>query len=271
MSDERVVITVADGIADVRFNRSDKRNALDREQFAAIAEAGESLKSTPGVRVIVLSGEGASFCAGIDLSLFGSLEGSTDASTRGNPGSMTASGITHLAQQVCWVWREQKVPVIAAVHGHALGGGFQIALGADIRIVHPDTKLSVRELYWGLIPDMTGTFTLARLVRDDIARELTYTARIFDGREAHQLGLATRLSDEPHVEAMEMARQIAASSPDAIRAAKQLFDRRFLDGAPDQFAAERSAIGGLIGSSNQREAVIANIENRPAAFAEPSD
>lgn len=270
MSDERVIVNVTDGIADVRFNRPDKRNALDREQFAAIAEAGERLKATDGVRVIVLSGEGASFCAGIDLSLFGSLAGSTDGSRRGDPGALTSSGVTHLAQQICWVWREQHVPVIAAIHGHALGGGFQIALGADIRIVHPDTKLSVREVYWGLIPDMTGTFTLSRLVRDDIARELTYTARIFDGREALEIGVATRLSDEPRLAALEIAAQIAASSPDAIRAAKSLFDRAFTEGAAAQFAAERASIGRLVGSANQTEAVMANVENRPPSFTEPA-
>ncbi len=267
MSDERVIVTITDGIADVRFNRPDKRNALDREQFASIAEAGEALKSAEGVRVIVLSGEGASFCAGIDLSMFGSLD-ITTGGDRGNPGAIAEGAITHLAQQVCWVWREQPVPVIAAIHGHALGGGFQIALGADIRIVHPDTKLAVRELYWGLIPDMTGTFTLGRLVRDDIARELTYTARIFDGREALELGIATRLSDEPRAAAMELAAQIASSSPDAIRAAKALFDRSFAAGAAEQFAAERQQIGRLIGSSNQREAVAANVEGRPAAFTD---
>jgi enoyl-CoA hydratase/carnithine racemase len=266
MSEERVTVTVTDGIADVRFNRPDKRNALDREQFASIAEAGEALKSAEGVRVIVLSGEGASFCAGIDLSMFGSLDITTG--DRGDPGAVAEGAITHLAQQVCWVWREQPVPVIAAIHGHALGGGFQIALGADIRIVHPDTKLAVRELYWGLIPDMTGTFTLGRLIRDDIARELTYTARVFDGREALELGIATRLSDEPRAAAMELAAQIASSSPDAIRAAKALFDREFAAGAAEQFAAERHQIARLIGSPNQREAVAANVEGRPAAFTE---
>ena len=266
MSEQRVTVSLTDGIADVRFNRPDKRNALDREQFASIAEAGEALKSAEGVRVIVLSGEGASFCAGIDLSMFGSLDVTTG--DRGNPGVVADGAITHLAQQVCWVWREQAVPVIAAIHGHALGGGFQIALGADIRIVHPDTKLAVRELYWGLIPDMTGTFTLGRLVRDDIARELTYTARIFDGREALELGIATRLSDEPRATAMELAKQIVSSSPDAIRAAKALFDRTFTAGAAEQFAAERQQIGRLIGSPNQREAVAANVEGRPAAFTD---
>src|SRR6188472_1289803 len=200
MSD-RVLVSVADGIADVRLNRPDKRNALDREQFASIAEAGEQLKAETGVRVVVLSGAGESFCAGLDFSIFGEMAGgqATGADRdRGNPGAISAGAITHLGQQICWVWQELAVPVIAAVHGHALGGGLQLALGADIRIAHPATKLSVRELHWGITPDMTGTFMLTRLVRNDVARELTYTARVLDAREGHALGLVTRLSDHPY-------------------------------------------------------------------------
>ena len=158
----------------------------------------------------MISGEGKSFCAGLDLTMFGQLDRAAES---GNPGTMQPSGITHLGQQVAWVWQELPVPVIAAVHGHALGGGLQIALGADIRIVHPDTRLSVREVHWGLVPDMTGTYFLSRLVRPDVAKELTFTARIFDGREAAALGLATRLSDDPLADAMALAAEIAAAAP----------------------------------------------------------
>jgi enoyl-CoA hydratase/carnithine racemase len=178
--------------------------------------------------------------------------------------------ITHLGQQVCWVWQEIPVPVIAAVHGHALGGGIQIALGADIRIVHPDTQLSVREVHWGLVPDMTGTLMLRSLVREDIAKELVFTARVFDGREAYALGLATKLSDNPHDEAMSIARQIADRSPDAVRAAKMLLNGLFNAGAAQQFAEERRVIGSLIGRPNQVEAVMANFEKRAAAFTDPA-
>jgi enoyl-CoA hydratase/carnithine racemase len=270
MSD-RVVISIAEGIADVRLNRPDKRNALDREQFAAIAEAGEQLKSEPGVRVVVLSGEGESFCAGLDFSIFGEMadgQGTGADRDRGNPGAMTEGRITHLAQQICWVWQELPMPVVAAVHGHALGGGLQLALGADIRIAHPDTKMSVRELHWGITPDMTGTFMLTRLVRNDVARELTYTARMFDAREGHELGLVTRLSQQPYDDAMALAREIAARNPNGVRGAKRLFNRMFTDGAAEQFANERQVIRSLIGTPNQIEAVTANVEGRPPAFAD---
>jgi enoyl-CoA hydratase/carnithine racemase len=271
MSD-RVTISITDGIADVRFNRADKRNALDGDQFLAIAEAGEALKHDADVRVVVLSGEGASFCAGLDFGSFQQMAGGADASDAprdGNPGSMKEGRITHLGQQACWVWQEVPVPVIAAVHGHALGGGIQIALGADIRIVHPDTQMSVRELHWGLVPDMTGTHMLGQLVRADIAKELVFTARVFDGREAFALGLATRLSDHPLEDAMVMAAEIAGRSPDAVRAAKALINGGLHRHAAEQFAAERAHIGSLIGRPNQVEAVMANFEKRPANFVSP--
>jgi len=270
MSD-RVVVTIDQGIAEVRFNRPDKRNALDRDQFAAIAAAGESLKTADQVRAVVLVGEGESFCAGLDFSMFSGMasgERTADDDRSGNPGTIAEGAITHLGQQICWVWQELPMPVIAAVHGHALGGGFQIALGADIRISHPDTKWSVREVHWGLVPDMTGTFMLGKLVRQDIARELTYTARMFDGTEAHELGLVTRLSDNPYDDAMALAREIAARSPGAVRGAKALFNRAFVEGAAEQFAMEREVIRAQIGTPNQVEAIMANMEKRAPVFTD---
>lgn len=278
MSD-RVLITITDGVADVVFNRADKRNALDNSMFLAIAEAGERLKTEPGLRAVVISGDGASFCAGLDFSSFQAMAGGSEAgdsdgsqpdtaASEGSPGTMEDGRITHLGQQVCWVWQELPVPVIAAVHGHALGGGLQIALGADIRIVHPDTKLSVREVHWGLVPDMTGTFVLSTLVRPDVAKELTFTARVFSGTEAAELGLVTRLSDDPKADAMTLAREIAGQSPGAVRGSKELFNRIANDGAAEQFAAERRVIGAQIGSPNQVEAVMAGFENRPPVYVD---
>jgi enoyl-CoA hydratase/carnithine racemase len=270
VANDRVRVTIADGIADVRFNRADKRNALDGAQFAAIEEAGEQLKSAEGVRVVVLSGEGESFCAGLDFSMFSGMADSDEQpeGRSGSPGDLPEGRTTHRGQQICWVWQELPMPVIAAVHGHALGGGLQIALGADIRIAHPDTKWSVREVHWGLVPDMTGTFMLSRLVRSDVARELTYTARMIDGREAYELGLVTRLSDNPYDDAMALAREIAGRSPGAVRGSKELFNRMFTDGAAEQFAAERRVIGDQIGSPNQIEAIRSNMERRPSNFAD---
>jgi enoyl-CoA hydratase/carnithine racemase len=220
---------------------------------------------------VILVGEGESFCAGLDFSMFSGMAGGAGTGSsedRGNPGAIDEGRITHLGQQICWVWQELPVPVIAAVHGHALGGGFQIAMGADIRIAHPDTQWSVREVHWGLVPDMTGTFMLGKIVRQDIARELTYTARMVDGREAAELGLVTRLSESPYDDAMALAREIAGRSPGAVRGAKALFNRMFVEGAAEQFAMERQVIHAQIGSPNQVEAIMSNMERRPANFTD---
>jgi enoyl-CoA hydratase/carnithine racemase len=225
------------------------------------------------VRAVVLSGDGGSFCAGLDFGSFQAMSGgdrpaAADAGDGGNPGAMAEGRITHLGQQVAWVWQEVPVPVIAAVHGHALGGGIQIALGADIRIVHPDTQLSVREVHWGLVPDMTGTLMLSQLVRADVAKELTFTARVFDGREAVAIGVATRLSETPYDDAMALARDIAGRSPDAVRGAKALFNGLLHGSAAQQFADERRVIGSLIGRPNQVEAIMSNFEKRVPNFVD---
>lgn len=267
VTEDRVTISIEDGIADVRMNRADKRNALDNAMFTSLAAAGEYLKTLSELRAVVLSGDGASFCAGLDFGSFQAMaQGSSGQGGSVNAGAMADGRITHLAQQVCWVWQEVPVPVIAAVHGHALGGGMQIALGADIRIVHPDTQLSVREVHWGLIPDMTGTLMLSRLVRPDIVKDLVFSARVFSGAEGFELGVVTRLSKTPQADAMDLAQEIAGRSPDAVRGAKKLINLMANDGAAQQFAAEREVIGKLIGGANQVEAVISHFEKRPPKF-----
>ncbi|HMG42919.1 MAG TPA: crotonase/enoyl-CoA hydratase family protein [Acidimicrobiales bacterium] len=275
MSD-RVTVSVVDGVADVRLNRPDKLNALDLEMFAAIAEAGARVAGDAAVRAVVLSGEGRAFCAGLDFSSFMAMavagnEATGDASSGNGLAAIASTDgrITHLGQQVAHVWSEVPAPVIAAVSGHCLGGGLQIALGADLRIVHPEAKLSVLEIRWGLTPDMTITATLPRLVGSDVAKELTWTGRQISGVEAHELGLATRLSDDPRAAALALAAEIAAKSPDAIRGAKRLFDQSGRVSLADQYAAERQEIGALIGRPNQVEAVNAFFEKRPGVFTDP--
>jgi enoyl-CoA hydratase/carnithine racemase len=159
------------------------------------------------------------------------------------------------------------VPVIAAVHGVAFGGGFQLALGADMRFVAPDTRMSIMEIKWGLVPDMAGTPILARLVRDDILRDLTYTGRVFSAQEALSYGLATRICDDPRADALAAAREIAAKNPDAIRAAKRMIEDLAIDPGP-ALLAESVEQKKLIGTANQKEAVRANLEKRAPRFAD---
>jgi enoyl-CoA hydratase/carnithine racemase len=275
MSDQRVTISIEDHVADVRFNRPDKINALDGEQFAAIVDAGEELKGNLDVRAVVISGNGRGFCAGLDFSSFQAMAmgaGSTagDAasdSPRPQRGIGDLEGrITHLGQQAAYVWQELHCPVIAAVHGVALGGGAQIALGADMRIFAPDAQFSILEIRWGLIPDMTGTAMLPLLVGLDRAKELTFTGRMVSGTEAAQIGLATRVSDAPLDDALALAGEIASKSPTAVRGAKKLLNASPYRGVAEQFADERSTIGSLIGSANQVEAVMAYFEKRDPKF-----
>ena len=242
--------------------------------FSALVDTADELASDGSLRCVVLSGEGRSFCAGLDFASFQSMAGSDDgaASGAGRIADITAADegrITHHGQQAVYGWTSLPVPVIAAVHGHALGGGIQLALGADIRIVAPDAQMSVLESRWGLIPDMTGTQTLVGLVGLDVAKELTFTGRMVSGTEAKELGLATHLSDDPRTMALELAHEIAGKSPHAIRAAKRLFNEASKVSTAEGFARERAEIGALIGSPNQVEAVTAFFEKRPPAFADP--
>lgn len=268
---DRVTIDITDGVADVRLNRPEKLNALDGPMFAALVEAGDQLAEDPGVRAVVLSGEGRGFCAGLDVGAFMGGGGGDDG---GSPfdvlGGRQDGRIANVAQQVAYTWTEMPVPVIAAVHGVALGGGIQIALGADIRFVAPDAKLSVMEVHWGLVPDMGITSTLPRLVRADVARELTYTARRVSGTEAVELGLATHVADDPLAAATALAREIAGRSPDAVRAAKQLY--READELTDAQALvlETDLQRTLIGSPNQMAAVTAGMTREPGAFTDPA-
>lgn len=279
---DRIAVTIEDGVADVRLNRPEKMNALDAAMFRALVDTADELAADPGLRCVVLSGEGRSFCAGLDFGSFQGMAGSSDTGDGAGGGEGGRSGgigdivaadpgrITHLGQQAVYGWSSLPVPVIAAVNGHALGGGIQLALGADIRIVAPEAKMSVLEIRWGLIPDMTGTQTLIRLVGLDVAKELTFTGRMVTGEEAVALGLCTRLADDPRAEALALAAEIAAKSPDAIRAAKRLFNQASQVSLAEGFAAERQEIGQLIGSPNQVEQVKAFFEKRAPNFADPS-
>ena len=252
MSD-RVQIDIADGVAEVMLNRPDKMNALDGAMFAAIAEAGETVAADRSVRAVVLHGAGRGFCAGLDFGSFQAMaDGGNDRNDRepadddgdagGSLGSIgdTRGRITHLGQQVAHTWQEVPVPVIAAVHGVALGGGCQIALGADIRFMAPDARISVLEVKWGLIPDMTGTWMLPRLVGLDVAKELTFTGRMVEGEEAVRIGLATHVADDPLAAATRPGRRDRRQEP-RRRARRQAAAQRVRLGARSPTSSRPSA------------------------------
>jgi enoyl-CoA hydratase/carnithine racemase len=265
---DRISVTITEGVADVRLNRADKMNALDAAMFEALVETTAQLADTRGLRAVVLSGEGRAFCAGLDMGRFAAMKESGGHGTGGfRDLAARTHGIANHAQQAVWGWRQLPVPVIAAVHGVAFGGGFQLALGADMRFLAPDARMSIMEIKWGLVPDMAGTPILARLVRDDVLRDLTYSGRVFSAQEALGYGLATRICDDPRDTALAAAREIAGQSPDAIRAAKRMFNALLPDPAP-ALLAESVEQQKLMGAPNQQEAVRANLEKRAPRFAD---
>lgn len=262
MSEERVRVELADQVALVTLARPDKHNALDVAMFEAITAACERLADEPGVRAVVLHGEGPSFCSGLDVAgvMSSGLEGLVERLDEDPP---------NWFQRVTYNWVTLPMPVIAAVHGACFGGGLQIALGADIRIAAPDARLSVMEMKWGLIPDMGITRTLPRLVRIDVAKELTYTGRVLSATEAAQLGLVTWVAGDPLAAARALAGEIAMRSPDAVRAAKRLFEKSWTAPPEQTLALEAELQRGLIGSPNQLAAVSAGLTKEPAEFEDP--
>lgn len=262
-TDNRVEVSVEGGVAHVEMNRGSKRNGLDIAMFEAMIETGTGLAARNDVRAIVLSGRGPAFCAGLDFQAIMS-----------NPKAMKhllsrEGSAANIAQRVAYVWREVEVPVVAAIHGPCFGGGLQIALAADIRFGAPDARLSVMEIEWGLIPDMSITQTLLRLVRPDVAKELTFTGRIVDAPEALSLGLLTQLADDPVEAAKECAKQIAARSPQAIRETKRLYDEAPFLNAEDALALETELQLKILGTPNQLAAVQARMLRKTATFRDP--
>jgi enoyl-CoA hydratase/carnithine racemase len=267
MNDRVTITMLEDGIADVRMNRPDKMNALDPAQWAALVEAIDLLKATEGLRVVVLSGEGRAFCAGLDLASMQSEQG-PGTSSSGNNLSARTKGIANQMQYVAWGWRELPVPVIAAIHGVAFGAGSQIMAGADIRIIHPETRVAIMEMKWGLVPDVGGMPLWRTQVADDVLREMIYTNREMSGAEAKMLGFATHVSDDPYAKAMELARVIANKNPHAMRGAKRLCNMMAEASDAELLQAESDEQVLIIRKPNQMEAVMAEMGKRKPVFVD---
>jgi enoyl-CoA hydratase/carnithine racemase len=261
---ERVQLSIDKQVATVRMSRPEKRNALDADMFDGLIRMGERIIADKSVRAVVLHGEGKAFCAGLD---FASFMGSPDLMqkllSRGDKSP------ANMAQRAGWIWQEVQVPVIAAIHGFAFGGGLQIALGADIRYATADAQFSVMEIKWGLIPDMSITQTLPALVPLDVAKELMFTGRIVSGTEARELGLVTKISEDPLADALQTAKLIATKSPHAIRAGKTLLRDAPGMSRADALKLETALQVTLLGSPNQMEAVQANMSKRDPDFKNP--
>lgn len=263
---ERVVVGIENGVAHVELAREDKRNGLDLAMFEGLVAAGERLRADRSVRAVVLSGRGKAFCAGLDWGAFLSMGAEAGQKLL----ARTEASPANLAQRACWIWQELDVPVIAAVRGAAMGGGLQLALAADLRYVAPDAQLSVMEIRYGLVPDMSATKTLALLVRPDVARDLVWSGRTVLADEAVQIGLATRKEEDPVAAALTTAREIAKRSPHAIRSGKRLLRDTAPVDTRAAFLFETELQLALLGSPNQMEAVAAAMAKRDPSFSDPA-
>jgi enoyl-CoA hydratase/carnithine racemase len=265
---ERVGVTIVDGVAEILLDRPDKLNALDRAMFDGLIAAGERVSREKGVRAVVLTGAGRGFCAGLDTRIFASIAAGSREAALGDI-VLRTHGNANAAQEAALVWRGVPVPVIAAIHGPCFGGGFQIALGADVRYVAPDARLAILEIKWGIVPDMGGIALMRGLARGDVIRELAFTGRELTGAEAVAYGFATAVHPDPLAAARATAREIAGKSPDAIRALKRLLNMSADGDTVSILLAESKEQARLIGSPNQIEAIRAGVEKRPPRFADP--
>jgi len=253
-SARNITCTVDEGVARVWLDRPDKLNGLTLDMLAELVATGRRLRSDRTLRAVVITGAGESFSTGLDF-----------ASALKDPRSIARSFVpslfrgTNTFQEASWVWRRLPVPVIAVVKGHCYGGGLQIALGADFRITTPDAQWSVLEAKWGLIPDMSGIRSLAELVGMDTAKMLTMTGDTFSGAEAKEMGLATAVSEDPLIAADELIEKLRTRSPDAVAAAKRLFNDTWQSKPRRTFARERAEQLALLVNANTKIA-------RDAAF-----
>ena len=261
MSEDRIQIDVQNGVADVRMVRSDKHNALDWPMFLALDAATDELAARDDVRCVVLSGEGPSFCSGLDFPSFMAGDVGVDEMIADVPGE-----VANIAQRVAYDWQRLPMPVIAAIHGNCLGGGAQIALGADIRVSGPELKLCVMEIKYGLIPDMGITQALPSLVPLDVAKDIVFTGRTIGAEEALELGLVTRISEDAAGDARSLAAEIASKSPHAIRSGKRLLNEAYTGRSEQALKLEAELQRALIGSPNQIAAVTAAMTKEPAQF-----
>ena len=269
---DRIQLSISNHVAHVVLTRPDKMNALDFDMIEAIPMVGERIKADSSIRAVVLSGAGGNFCAGLDKSNFASLlEKRHLLLDPERPKVVLAErthGIANVYQNVVWMWRQLPMPVIVALNGVTFGGGLQIALGGDFRYASEDTRFSILEMKWGLTPDMGSTQIMRHLVRDDVIRELTYTARQFSAEEAKGWGFVTDVVDDPVAHALDRAYEIANHNPDAIRAAKKVLEAANYQSVEEGLLMEAVEQDKIIGKANQVEAVMSRLQKRPAKFVD---
>ncbi|AOA59181.1 crotonase/enoyl-CoA hydratase family protein [Acinetobacter larvae] len=232
-SEQLVTLEKQGGLAIVTLNRAEKRNALSFAMLQQLIATARKIQKDRSIRCVILTGSHQVFSAGIDLSDLNDPKNRLYAAWELlRPGQ-------NLFQKACLIWQQLPVPVIAAIDGYCFGAGMQLALGTDIRIVHPNTQLSIMESRWGLVPDMGLSRSLKALIGQDLAKELTFTARVFDGAYAQNIGLMTHSDEQPLERAKQLAEEIMTRSPDAVLAAKRVLDAMIHKSATCALALEK--------------------------------
>lgn len=261
MTEPRVITEIDGPVAHVRLNRPEKLNAVDLPLLDGLLASASEIAGRRDVRVVLLSGEGKSFCSGLDFPSVNRTPRKVVAHFIANP----LRG-TNRFQQALWAWRRLPVPVIAVTRGHVFGAGVQLALAADFRFTTPEAKWSILEAKWGLVPDMSGTVPLVEQIPLDLAKRLTMTGEVFSGEQAAAWGLATGSDVDPDKLARELADQLIERSPDSVSASKTLLNEAARRGLRAQLRLERRLQLAMFRSPNTEIARSAGTKGETPVF-----
>lgn len=252
---------VRDDVAHVRLNRPDKHNALTLDMLDDLARAADRAAKDRSLRAVILSGEGPSFCSGLDFASAGKERGRIMRNL-----VPKRSSAANNFQAAGWAWRGVPVPVIAVIGGHCYGGGLQIALGADFRFSARDADYSILEAKWGLIPDMSLSASIAQLTSIDIAKRLTMTGEMFDAEQALDWGLVSSVDDDPMAAALALVDAVKQRSPDSVAASKSLFENTWYNGSRLSFPVEQALQVRLLRGKNSAIARKAGLDRSAPRF-----
>lgn len=256
---ETIRYGVHDGVATIELARPDKRNAINAQMFTELGDVAERAAGDPGIRAVLVKGQGPSFCAGIDVTLLGQLSGTRGARFR---------SFVRTAQRPYLLLAQMDKPTLAAVQGHAVGAGFQLALACDLRLAAEDATFSMLEVRFGLVPDLGGSHRLTRQVGPARAKELIWTGRTMEADEAERIGLVNRVvgGETLDKEAEALVRDVAASPPIPVSLTKALIGRASETSLESSLERDAQAQATCIDSEDHREAVAAFLEKRPPRF-----
>lgn len=259
MATEPAVLIAKDGgIATITFNRPDNRNSMTPELLHAFAEASEDVRCDESVRVVIITGKGNCFSAGADFK----------SNLQLDRGGKLDHERSYAMYEAFLSVLDIRVPIIAALSGHAVGGGFGLSLACDIRIANRDAKYGANFTKLGLAPGMGISYLLPRLIGLAKASELLYTARLVSGDEAERIGLVNLACDAREVlsQAHEMATEIAGNAPVAVRLTKEAMRKHLQWDVRGGAHHESFAQAATLKMQDSREGMSALLEKRPPVF-----